>query len=80
MEVHRSLVVLVQFSDFLHVGIREAKVEDVEVLRHTLLVARLGNGHISMCRLEILQVTIEIRGRAATVDEEVGTRDETPTR
>ena len=44
-EVDDARVVLVQLGNLSHLVIAQREVEDVKVLRHTLLVARLRNSH-----------------------------------
>ena len=44
-EVDGAGVVLVHRGNLSHVLIGKREVEDVEVLRHALLMTRLGNGH-----------------------------------
>ena len=45
IEVDDTRVVLVHRVDLGHFVVGEAEVEDVEVLRHAFLVARLRDGH-----------------------------------
>ena len=44
-EVDGACVVLFHLSNLCHIGIAQREVEDVDILRHTFLVARLGNGY-----------------------------------
>ena len=46
-EVNGARVMLVHLGDLCNVGITQREVEDVKVLRHTLFVRTLGNGHDS---------------------------------
>ena len=44
-KVDGACVVLVQLGNLCHVLVSQREVEEVVVLRHALLVARLGNGY-----------------------------------
>ena len=50
IEVDDTRVVLVHRGDLGHFVVGEAEVEDVQVLRHTFLVARLRDGHDAALR------------------------------
>lgn len=49
-EVDGAGVVLVEFGDLGHLAVGEAEVEDIQILRHTLLVGALGDGHDAALR------------------------------
>ena len=44
-EIDGARVVLVHLSDLCYVGITQREVEDIKILRHTLLMTRLGNSY-----------------------------------
>ena len=50
VEVDCACVVLVHCCDLSHVVVGEGKIEDDEVLLHTLLVGGLGDGHDAALR------------------------------
>ena len=50
LEVHRARIMLVHGGYLSHFFRRQFEVEDVEVLSHSLLMARLGNGHNAALR------------------------------
>ena len=44
-EISGACIVLVHLGNLSHIIVTQREVKDVDILRHALLVARLGNSH-----------------------------------